>query len=92
MAVRAMALTALAARKGLGFFFFGTTPVNHKGNEGAQRDSKQTSAHPYVALERMVAIWIPHPLRGFGTSEKSRFVFLCALCGYDCSDGRARFF
>ena len=37
IAARAMALTALVARKGLGFFLFGTSQVNHRGHRVTQR-------------------------------------------------------
>lgn len=41
MAVRDIAFTAVVARNGLGFFFFGTIKFNHKGHEGSQRILEQ---------------------------------------------------
>lgn len=38
IAARAIALTALLARNGLGFFFFATEPVNHRGDRCTQRN------------------------------------------------------
>ena len=79
MAVRAMAFTAVVARNGLGFFFLGTATVNHKGHEGSQRISEASALSAGTRIGRVEA-------------KFDSFVFLCVLCGYDVSNGRARFF
>jgi hypothetical protein len=83
MTVRAMAFTALVARKGLGFFFFGT------GRSLTAKDPKHAKE---LDTARSVTDKLELEQDGPNVPDLMLSGVLRALCGYDVLNGRARFF